>query len=162
PRLTECLEMEQYRRLLPGRIRHFVEKASLMLDLEIGGDLDGYFGLRPNSGAPELLAELLEELPEESRERLTVHRPDAESEAIFVHPGGRLFEALRACVNARFADDALRGAVFVDPAANRPYLYHLALLAIERQADPALRDLARAEVLEYRLIGLRQEEDGAI
>src|SRR5262249_49909273 len=88
--------------------------------------------------------------------------PEAESEAIFVHPGGRLFEALRACVNARFGDDALRGAVFIDPAANRPYLFHLALLAIERKADPALRDLARAEALEYRLSGLRQEEDGAI
>ena len=101
-------------------------------------------------------------MPEESRDRLTVHRPDAEAEAIFVHPGGWLFEALRGCVNARFADDALRGAVFVDPAANRPYLFHLALLAIERKADPALRDLARTEALEYHLIGLRQEEDGAI
>ena len=47
PRLTECLELEQYRRLLPGQVRHFVEKAAPMLDLEISGDLDGYFGLQP-------------------------------------------------------------------------------------------------------------------
>jgi len=162
PRLTQYLEQEQYRRLLPGQVRHFIEKAAPLLDLEISGDLNGYFGLRPQSNAPELLVNLLEELPQGLRDHLTVYRPDTEAEAIFVHPGGWFFEALRACVNARFANDALRGAVFVDPTARCPYLFHLALLAVERQADPALRELARAEALEYRLIGLKQEEDGVI
>jgi hypothetical protein len=52
--------------------------------------------------------------------------------------------------------------VFVDPTAERPYLFHLALIAVERQADPTLRAFAQGEGLEYRLVGLRQEEGGQV
>lgn len=162
PRLTECLELEQYRRLLPGYVRHFIEKAAPQLGLELSGDLDSYFALNPTPDAPEILTELLEVLPPEMRDKLTVHRPNGDAEAVFVHPGGAIYETLRGSVVARFAEDALRGATFVDPAAKRPYLFHLALLAINRQSDPQYRELARTEAIEYRLVGLKQEEGGVL
>jgi hypothetical protein len=56
----------------------------------------------------------------------------------------------------------LRGAVFVDPAASEPYIFHLALVEIERKADPALPPLATYSVVERRLVGLRQNEAGQI
>jgi len=162
PRLTEYLELEQYRRLLPGYVRHFIEKAAPQLGLELSGDLGGYFALNPTPDAPEILTELLEVLPPELCDKLTVHRPDGDADAVFVHPGGTIYETLRGCVVARFAEDALRGATFIDPAAKRPYLFHLALLAINRQSDPQYRELARTEALEYRLVGLKQEEGGVL
>ena len=50
----------------------------------------------------------------------------------------------------------------MDPLATGPYLFHLAAVSVSRQADPAFPSLARAEVLEHRLVGLRQYEDGTI
>ncbi|MBI2863484.1 MAG: DUF3883 domain-containing protein, partial [Chloroflexi bacterium] len=63
-----------------------------------------------------------------------------------------------AMVCSRFGRAALRGGVFVDPYAERPYLFHLGLAVVERSADPACRALAHDEVLEYVLFGLKQEE----
>jgi hypothetical protein len=48
----------------------------------------------------------------------------------------------------------------VDPTARRPYLFHLALIAVDRQADPTLPALAQSELLEYRLVGLKQGDEG--
>jgi hypothetical protein len=129
----------------------------------IEGDLDGDFrlaALRP--GALDPLLPALEGYPEPIRHRLTVQRPPDGREAIFLRPGEPVFDRLRALVCSRFRGEALRGAVFVDPTAGRPYFFHLALVSITRKADPALPALARLEVLEYRLVGLKQEEGGTI
>jgi Domain of unknown function (DUF3883) len=50
----------------------------------------------------------------------------------------------------------------VDPMARCPYLFHLAVVSVSRKADTSFATLARAEVLEHRLVGLRQEGDGWI
>ncbi len=55
-----------------------------------------------------------------------------------------------------FAEDALRGGVFVDAQASAPYAFHLALVRVVRRADPDLPALSRPEVVESRLVGLRQ------
>ena len=56
------------------------------------------------------------------------------------------------------SDDALRGAVFVDPTSDKPYLFHLAMVRVNRQADPELPDLATEEVLDCQLVGVKQHE----
>lgn len=50
----------------------------------------------------------------------------------------------------------------MDPYAQRPYIFHLTLLSIARKADPAFPALARPDVLEYRLVGLKQEDSGQV
>ncbi len=161
PELAAAMAREPLLRLLPGYVRHFVEQAAPLLGIGVEGDLDGHFALKAlRTGALDPLWSLLEAYPPERRERLSVRRPANGDPAIFLHPGEPLFDRFRAWVCDRFGREALRGAVFVDPQADRPYLFHLALVTVERQADPALPALARGEMLAYRLVGLRQEEGG--
>jgi hypothetical protein len=46
PRLRADMEGETYRRLLPGYVRRFIEKAAPLVDVEIEGDLDSFFSAR--------------------------------------------------------------------------------------------------------------------
>lgn len=159
PRLREDLAQEAYRRLLPGFVRQYIQSASPLVEIEIGGDIDHCFSLRPASkGAVDPLLYTLELYSPQQRECLTVVRPEQSEAAIWVHPGEPVFEQFRATVSDRLSDDALRGAVFVDPTADKPYLFHLALVSVNRQADPTLPDLVTEEVLDCRLVGVRQHE----
>ena len=171
------LAREDYLQLLPGYVRRFIEKSAPLLDLEIRGDLDGFFSLAPRrSGALDGLLPALEGYPDAARARLRSRRPDDETPCVWLHPGEPVFDALAAQVTAAFAGDALRGAIFSDPRADAPYLLHLALLPVEREPDePAspldagdAGDAGRAagtgggrRTLERRLVALRQGEDGA-
>ncbi len=105
---------------------------------------------------------VLEEYPVESRNRFALHNPGDSSTAVFLHPGEAFFEALREAVFARFSPDALRGGVFIDPAATAPYLFHLALIEIVRRADEDFGALCSDEPIEYRLAGLRQDDSGGV
>ncbi|HEU5349613.1 MAG TPA: helicase-related protein, partial [Ktedonobacterales bacterium] len=158
PRLRTSIEEETYRRLMPGYVRHFIEKAAPMLGLAVQGDLDGTFTLRTLApGAPNPLQSALERYRPEQRRALTVYRPDNKETVIFLHPGEPVFEALRALALDRLAPQALAGAIFRDPTATAPYLFHVALIRIMRRADAALHALGRPETMEYWLVGLRQE-----
>ncbi len=158
-RLNAELAREAYSRLLPGYVRRFLERAGPLVGIGFQGDLDHTFSLRAlKPGALDFLAPVLEDYPAEARATLTVYRPQDTDRAIFLHPGEPVFDRLRAQICSRFAHDALRGAVFVDPTAERPYLFHLARVAIIRRADNAFPSLAREEVLEYLLVGLRDEQ----
>ena len=175
--LRADLERERYLQLLPGYVRRFVEKGAALLDLEIRGDLDGAFSLRPRrTGALDALLPALESHPPAARERWRVRRPAAEEEpCIWLHPGEPVFDALSRQVCDRFARDALRGGIFTDPRAESPYLVHLALASVEQEMEPVGEaDLAGAasrafgdappagrQVLERRLVALRQDADGA-
>ena len=153
-------ERESYRRLLPGYVRRFVEKAAPLLGIRIEGALDGDFALAP--ARPRALDPLLPALdlyPEEARGRFAVHKPAGRRDAVWLHPGEPVFDRLSAALLERFGGDALRGAAFVDPAADAPYLFHLALATVARAAGPA--DGAPTAV-ETRLVGLRQTADGAV
>jgi superfamily II DNA or RNA helicase len=159
----ERLDRESWRRLLPGYVRRFIEKSAPLLGLGIDGDLDLTFSFtmqRP--AALDFLWNLLETYPPARRQRLTVQKPKDPSEVLFLHPGEPVFDRLRTHVCERFAERALRGGIFVDPLATSPYLFHLAAVSVSRHADPAFPTLARTEVLEHRLVGLRQHEDGTI
>ncbi len=154
---------EQLRRLLPGYVRSFIEKAAPLLGLRIEGDLDGVFSFaeaRPRALDP--FWPVLEEYPRESRNRFTLHNPGDSSAAIFLHPGECFFDTIRESVVSRFSGHTLRGAVFIDPTAESPYLFHLALVEIARRADPDFDTLRSEEPIEYRLAGLRQDDSGRL
>lgn len=159
PRLRDDLAQEAYCRLLPGYVRQYIQSASPLANIEIDGDLDGCFSMRPASwGAVDPLLHTLEMYSPQQRECLTVVRPEQKEAAIWVHPGEPVFEQFRAIVSDRLGDQALRGAVFVDPTAGKPYLFHVALVNVIRQADPELPGLATEEVLDCRLVGVKQYE----
>ncbi|MFH0946569.1 MAG: helicase-related protein, partial [Planctomycetota bacterium] len=174
PGLRTRLEREALIRLLPGYVRQYVENAAALVDVEIEGDPGGSFAFREKRhGALDPLLPAMEIYPEKVRRKLSVHRPSDGNEAIWLHPGEPLFERFRALVSERLADVGKRGAVFVDPAAEKPYLFHLALLSIIRKADlPAVIDpvkegsepegLAREETLECRLVGVKQYEGAEV
>ncbi len=159
PRLRADIEQEVYSRLLPGYVRQYIEKAAPPTDITLEGDAGGFFSFRPSRlGAIDPLLPVLELYPEKARGRLTVSRPADREDAIWLHPGEPVFERFRALVSERLGDAGRRGAVFVDPAADQPYLFHMAVLSIARKADPELPDLAKEETLDCRLVGVKQNE----
>lgn len=159
PRLREDLTQEAYRRLLPGYTRQYLQSACPLVDLEIDGEMDRCFSLLPKKkGAVEPLLRALESYDPQSSQCLSVVRPAAKDSAVWVHPGEPVFEQFRAMVSDRLSQQALRGAIFVDPTATKPYLFHVALVHVIREADPALSDLATEEVLDCRLVGIIQQE----
>src|SRR5208282_1618157 len=90
----------------------------------------------------------------------------------WLHPGEPVFDRFCATLLARHAGRAKQGAIFVDPHANAPYLFHLAQVTVVRQSAPGHSDLLakqkvkresrQPEMIESRLIGIRQERDGTI
>jgi superfamily II DNA or RNA helicase/DNA-binding XRE family transcriptional regulator len=174
PKLNAAMEQEQYRRLLPGYIRRFVETAAPLIDLRLEGDPDGIFELTPERtrGLDPVLS-AMEFYPAEMQGRLTVYRPRDRSDAIWMHPGEPVFDRFCATLLSRRGDEARRGAIFVDPHTKAPYLFHLAQVSVVRR-QPATEDFdlfkddfgrhdsVRSEIIESRLIGLRQESDGTI
>lgn len=163
PRLRVNMEHEVYFRLLPGYIRQYIQQVAPLVDIEIDGDMDGVFSLRPlRLGAMDPLLSVLELYPEKSRNNFSFTRPVERKDVIWLHPGEPVFERFRALASERLADEGTRGAVFIDPAATKPYLFHMALLSIVRKADPELAELAQEEVLDCRLVGVRQYEGSEI
>ncbi|MBF0296598.1 MAG: DUF3883 domain-containing protein [Magnetococcales bacterium] len=159
PRLRESMEKETYFRLLPGYVRQFIEKAAPLVSINLEGNLNDVFSMAPASkGAMASLLPILERDAASQTKCMTLHRPADQATAIWMHPGEALFEAFRELVRERLGREALRGAVFVDPTANRPYLFHLARLTVVRQADPEMTELGQEEVQQYRLVGVRQED----
>ena len=162
-RLRRDVDHELYRRLLPGYVRQFIERSVPLVGVRVEGNLDRHFSLEPiRTGTFEALWPVLESYPRELHDRLTVYRPANDQEAIWLHPGEPLFERFRATVLNRLEAAAKRGAVFVDAATREPYLFHLCEVAVIRRADPEFRAFQNEEMLEVRLIGLRQYQGGAI
>lgn len=163
PRLQKDLEMETYRRLLPGYVRNFCEHAFPLLNLGIEGDLSGIFSLRPlKPGALDSLWPLLESYPPDVRNGFTFNRPSNDTPAIFLHPGEPFFDHLMGIVTTQFAQQANTGGVFVDPTIVAPYIFHLAEISVVRKADLNLPSLAQEETIETRLVALREEANGQI
>ena len=151
----EEMERERYLQLLPGYVRRFVAQAAGLLDLAIRGDLDGFFSLAPRRpGAIDALLPALGGYPAAARERLCVRRPEADDSCVWLHPGEPVFDALSDLVRTTFGRDAERGAIFIDPRADAPYFFHLALAAVEQEPS-AGRD--GHQVIERRLMGLRHD-----
>ncbi len=168
--LNEEMEQENYRRLLPGYVRRFVENAAPLLDLRLEGDPGADFALVPDRPrAADLLLPALEAYPDEARERLTVYKPESREEAIWLHPGEPVFDSLSTAVRERLGANGLRGAVFSDPYASDAYLFHIARVSVQqhppgdgRAGDGRGEPEGAPQLVESRLVGLRQTSDGAV
>ena len=158
------VERERYLHLLPAWVLRFVELSAPLLGLEVRGDLTDVFALVPARGrAMDPLLPALEAYPSEARDRLRVRRPSGDEPCIWLHPGEPVFDALCARVLAACKGDAQRGAIFIDPRAEEPYLVHLGELAVLEEAEAETAPSAAARrTLEQRLVCLRQGEDGRI
>ena len=174
-RLNNAVDQEVYRRLLPGYVRRFVDKAAPLLDLRIDGDLESTFRLVPvQPRALDPMLSSLETYEQGKQDRLTVYRPDRTTDGVWMHPGEAVFDSLSASVVGRFGNEGLKGAVFVDPYTTQPYLFHMALVSVEQaqgsQAVPEVASLTEAaestvpqiRLVESRLVGLRQTGDGSV
>ena len=171
-RLNAMVDQEAYRRLLPGYVRRFVDKAAPLLDLRIDGDLDATFRLEPTqSRALDPLLPALETYGQGNQDRLTVYRPDRAADGVWLHPGEEVFDSLTASLVGRFGGEGLKGAVFVDPYATQPYLIHLALVSVEQrqaasddahQSETSESVVSKSRLLDSRLIGLRQAGSGSM
>ena len=173
PELKAAMEQENYRRLLPGYIRRFVGSALPLLDMKLEGDLEEVFNLAPERarGLDPVLG-ALEAYPEEMQGRFTVSRPQGDGNAVWLHPGEPVFDRFCTALLSRYGDEALRGTIFIDPHADSPYLFHLAQVSVVRRQPAVAPDLphkpstdresAYSEVIESRLVGLRQDSTGAI
>jgi superfamily II DNA or RNA helicase len=165
PELRQDLQHEAYRRLLPGYVRNYIENAAPLLGIEIDGDMNARFTFKSaRGGAVDQLLHELEIYPASQRACLSVIRPSPAEKncVIWLHPGERVFERFRAMVSEHLQNQARRGAVFIDPTAEKPYLFHLALVNIVRQAEPELPDLAQEEMLDCQLVGIKQHEGAEI
>ena len=171
--LNDEAKQETFRRLLPGYVRRFVERAAPLLNLRIEGDLEATFTLVPDHpGAADSLLPALEAYSENARDRLTVYKPRSRENAVWMYPSEPVFDSLSASIVGRFGRDGLKGAVFVDPYAPEAYLFHLALVSVEQdsQTNTGPTDLwgdcdggeTAQRLLESRLFGLRQSSDGAV
>ena len=159
PRLRDELTREAYRRLLPGYVRQYLASAAPLVDIEIDGDMDMCFSFKAaTKGAIDPLLNSLETYSSGDRQCLTVDRPEPNDKSVWVHPGEPVFEQFRVVVGDRLADQALRGAVFVDSTTDKPYLFHVAFVHVVRAADPVLHDLATEEILDCQLVGVKQLE----
>jgi superfamily II DNA or RNA helicase/DNA-binding XRE family transcriptional regulator len=159
--LNEQREEERFRRVLPGRVQRFLNRALPLLDLEIEGKLDGEFALSATqTGALGPLLPVLERYPEEARRRLVTEKPEpGESGKIWLHPGEPVFDRISAMVEGKFARDAQQGAKFIDPGADDPYLLFFLRADIRREADEEYPELSEQEMLAERFFGLRLRED---
>jgi len=127
------------------------------LDIGIDGDLDGLFALRPlKPHTLDPLLPVIDTYPVAQHNRFTVYRPKPGEANVWLHPGEAVFEAFRGTGDRRRGRSALQGGIFVDPTADAPYLFHVALVSVVRRPDPAVARLAHEEDIEYRLVGLKQ------
>ena len=165
--LRRDLERERYVQLLPAYVRRFVEAAAGKLGIAIRGDLDGIFSLVPSiPGSLDPLLPALEGYPGESRGRFRIRRPLDDDRCIWLRPGEPVFDALAAHVIGQFSRDAERGAVFVDPRADSPYLCHLAHVEVLRGESPPIAGTTtagrRRETLDEFLATVSQDERGTL
>ena len=163
PRLRKSIEQEAFVRLLPGYVRRFISSAAPLVGIQVDGDPGGVFALRPaKKGAVDPLLAALEVYTPHQRSCLSVVRPENRRACVWMHPGEPVFERFRELVRNQLGRDSLRGAVFVDPTARKPYIFHLARLTVIRKADPEIDELGQEETVECRLVGARQSEGAQI
>lgn len=163
PRLRADLEKEVHFHLLPGYVRQYIEQAAPLVNIDIVGDMGDIFTFHPNqSGAMDALLPTLESYSIDTRDHFSVSRLNEQHDFIWLHPGEPVFERFRSLVADQLAEQGKRGAVFIDPNTEKPYLFHMALVRIIRKADPEIPGLEKDELLDCRLIGVKQHEGAEI
>ena len=157
--LRRDLDRERYLQLLPAYVRRFVEGATSRLGIEIVGDLDGEFSLVPaQTAATDELLRALENYTGSLQQRLSIRRPRSDEQCVWLRPGEPVFDSLCEMTIRRYARDARRGSVCIDPRTQHPYVCHLATVAVGEA--PATSAGATRRNLETRLVTVRQDGSG--
>ena len=155
--VQEQRESAETLRMLPAYVRSFFEDVAPLLDYRIDGDIEAIFKL---SRCPTSVQKAIDGYPPHLRDRLTFSRElalpiGAEApEAIFLHPGEPIFDAIRTRFLEKFDTEGKRGAVYFDPHTDEPYLFYLASVSVVRQTNDELY------VLDEMLVGIKQFLDG--
>lgn len=158
PSLRDQMQQEQLYRLLPGYVRSYVVGSAAHLGIRLSGDLEGEFSMH---SLPLSLALAMEESMEDPPKALSFHRPKDDSGVLWLRPGNDFFDRYRALFRDRFASSVLRGGAFIDPYCTEPYLYHLAIFSVVRQADPQFPDAyAFQSTRDLRLVAIKQPLEG--
>ena len=144
-------------RMLPAYARSFLEDAAPLLGYRINGDIETVFKV---SRCPLSVQNAIDGYAFQLRDRLTFSRELAlpagaeKPEAILLHPGEPIFDAIRSHFLEKFNTEGERGAVYFDPQADEPYLFYLIRVPVVRQTEDT------PHVLEEVLIGIKRFADG--
>ena len=123
-------------------------------------NMDGVFSFEPaRLGAMDPLLSCAGALPREVRGKsFCLQRRASRQDVIWLHPGEPVFERFRSLVSERLATKASAAQSLSTRPADRPYLFHLALLSSSARPNPADAGAREEEVLGCRLVGVKQYE----
>lgn len=144
-------------RMLPAYVRSFFKDAAPLLGYRINDDIEAIFKL---SRCPTSVQNAIDGYPSQLRDRLTFSRELAlparseKPEAIFLHPGEPIFDAIHSRFLEKFNTEGERGAVYFDPQADEPYLFYLVRMPVVQQTDD------KPHVLAEMLVGIKRFADG--
>lgn len=155
------IDVEQFSRLLPAYIQHFLEKAAPKLGIQLDGDLSESARFSFSGSEASWLRELSSQFPEGLPESMTVRRDyipaDGDAQRVaFLRPGDLIFDAICQETLRRFKADAARGTVYCDPSANQPYGIAVYLCQF---GEPSPSNGNNA-LFDRRLIAVRWDESG--
>lgn len=143
PALRESVYNEQYRRLLPGYVEGFMRQALPLLGASLSpSPAPGFYQINCESSAhaPAFLEAL------GGKREICFRR---KSSGLWTRPGEPFFEAVKAALLRECANEALAGAIFIDPEASEPALLHLARYSLIKNGRPV-----------WRLAAIRASADG--
>jgi transcriptional regulator with XRE-family HTH domain len=159
------MEVENFHRLLPAYIANFVSKASPRLGIRIDGDLNTAAKLTVEADGSWLWRRIGN--PGTPLPAFVSVRRDAAPGGVpadkiaFLRPGDPLFDGICAETIERFSPDVARGALFCDPATEKPY--YAAIYSCEIGEATLANDRNQASAipkLDRRLVGIRWDENG--
>jgi superfamily II DNA or RNA helicase len=158
--LQQQREIAEMQRVMPAYVRRFFQWAAPLVGIGIQGDVEGIFWLDP---CPASVQQALATYPENVQRSLTFDReramPDLmrDPQAIYLHPGEPVFEAVVDLFLGQHEHQAMRGAIFLDPEATGPYVFNLAKVLILRDS---LLQAAQPEIVEEKVTGVHHYADG--
>ncbi|MBX9721392.1 MAG: DUF3883 domain-containing protein, partial [Candidatus Obscuribacterales bacterium] len=161
--LNNEIQLENFNKLLPAYVQHFVEQAAPVLGLNIEGDVAEVAKVSVANNSGQWLRNLGNELADGIPEFITVRR-DAQVAHVdpkkisFLRPGDRLFDGLCAETMRRFQKDVERGGIFVDPSAEAPY--YLAVYLCQVGCGDTGGKKGKTDLFDKRLIAIRWDWRG--
>lgn len=164
--LQSEMDVENFARLLPAYVQNFVEKCASPLGFTLKGDLSlaarVSFERTPRPWVQHASSRLVDGLPE----YLSVRREPPPGELAgarvhFLRPGEPFFDGICDEVVSRFRSDTERGALFLDPTADRPYGVSFYVCQIGELAD--LKDTGsenrKHNLMDRRILAVVWNED---
>jgi superfamily II DNA or RNA helicase len=159
--LNAEIDRERFDQLLPAYVANFVEKAAPRLGFEVDGDLQTRARLVRTSAAAWIeptSSHWRDGLPPFISVRRLPSVASSGGATAFLRPGEPFFDALCQESVRRFQSDVLRGGLYVDPSAERPY--YAAVYACQIGERTLQSKSSSPRLLDRRLIGLRWDESG--